>query len=547
VLFLRRTYWLLKRESKNTSFNAGAEVTMDRKQLRLTRALVYLLLMFTLWGCTRSEPGELATEAVGLQAVYFDNENFTGGQVKRVDASINFNWEDQAPAPGIAPDTFSVRWTGSITPRYSELYTFIAQADDGLRLWVNGIKLIDDWAYTPEQRYARLRLEANKRYAIRIEYYEGEGWASVNLSWRSRSQQSELLSGLSTAPGLATGLSASASLRDLAYARGILIGGALDPKALANEASYRDTAKREFNFLSPEGGFSIYETHTPQDVFNLRPDLSELDSMVDFARQNGAQIQAFHLVWYLESFWTRWLNDIPSAQRWPFIQKHMSDLMTRYKGKVQYYNVVNEAFDDDGKLRGSTITLNGEQGTNWLAPLGQSYIENSFREARKIDPSAKLFYNDYGLETDGPKWDAVLAMVKDFKARGVPIDGVGFQGHLALRYGIPDPAVLEDHFRQLYKLGVEVRITEFDLGIEGAPGGEGGRLATQAKYYKKFLNVCLGALNCTAFHMWGFSDKYSWVANLQPDGSSANKPLIFDVNYKPKPSYYALQNALRGR
>jgi endo-1,4-beta-xylanase len=509
-------------------------------------SVLFVVSSVLLWGCSQPSPN-LEAEAVGLRAVYFDNEDFTGKQVTRTDASLNFNWQDGAPIAGIAADTFSVRWTGSITPKYSELYTFSVKADDGLKLWVNGVKLIDDWNYTPNTRYAKLRLEANKSYAIKIDYHEGVGWAGLELRWRSNSQRQEIVSALSAASGLAGGLSANAPLRELAYARGIAIGGALQPGALANEPIYRDIAKREFNFLSPEGNFLITSMHVDQDPFNLREDLTDLDAQVNFARQNGAQVQAFHLVWYIESVWATWLNNLPVEQRWYFIQERIKDTMTRYKGKVKTYNVVNEAFDEEGKVRSGPFYFDGELKNNWLSDLGAGYIEYSFREARKVDPTAKLFYNDYGLEYDGPKWDAVLNMVKDFKARGVPIDGVGFQAHLSLKYGDPDPSFLAKHFRQLQALGVEVRITEFDLGIRGAPGTEQDRLAKQATYYKAYLNVCLAAPNCSAFHMWGFTDKYSWVTSPDSGETPANKPLIFDVNYQPKPSYYGLRDALLGR
>lgn len=511
----------------------------------MKKLLILVLISFGLWGCTQSE-GALEAEAVGLQAVYFDNENFTGKQVTRTDAVLNCNWQDKSPVTGIAPDTFSVRWTGSITPKYSELYTFTATADDGLRLWVNGVRLIDDWNYTPEKRYAKLRLEAGKRYAIRIDYHEGVGWAGLKLEWQSSSQKREVVSAFSTLSGLSAGLPANAPLRDLAYARGIAIGGALQPQALANEATYREVAGREFNFLSPEYSFLIPSTHLEQDPFNLRQDLGELDSQINFAVQNGAQVQAFHLIWYLDSVWAPWLNTLPVDQRWYLIQERIKELMTRYKGKVRTYNVVNEAFDDDGTVRQGDFYFQNELKKNWLSDLGAGYIEYSFREARKADPTAKLFYNDYGLETDGPKWDAVLNMVKDFKARGVPIDGVGFQAHLNMG-GLPDPAILARHFRELQKLGVAVRITEFDLGLDGGVGSEQERLVKQAEVYKAFLNVCLAAPNCTGFHMWGFTDKYSWRTDPGWGGSPANKPLIFDANYQAKPAYYALRDALLGR
>jgi endo-1,4-beta-xylanase len=522
----------------------------------MKKMFILALLGLVLWGCTGNEP-ILEAEAVGLRAVYYNNENFTGGQVTRTDSNLNFSWQDKAPASGIAADTFSVRWTGSITPRYSQLYTFTVNADDGVRLWVNGVKLIDSWNYTPETRYAKLRLEANKRYAIRVDYHEGVGWAGIKLEWQSASQKREVVSAFSTASGQATGLPENAPLRDLAYARGIVIGGALDPKPLAAEAAYRNTAGREFNFMSPEGEFSIYETHSDQSPYTMFETLPELDAQVNFARQNGAQVQAFHLAWYRDSLWTTWLNDIPETQRWAFLQQHIRDIMTRYKGKARSWNVVNEAFDDDGSVRGPEIDFDPQTGQfageNWLAPLGRGYLEKSFRVARLADPTARLFYNDYNLEYNDPdsdtsaKWEAVLAMVKDFKDRGVPIDGVGFQGHHNLRYGLPDSKILAERFRQLQRLGLEVRITEFDLGIQDAPGTEAERLAKQAEVYKAFLNVCLAAPNCTAFHTWGFTDKYSWVAHLKPDGTSANQPLIFDTNYQPKPSYYALKDALLGR
>jgi endo-1,4-beta-xylanase len=518
-----------------------------RKERVMKKILMVTLLSFFLWGCNQADVPALESVATGLRATYYDNEDFTGTKVSRVDTTLNFNWQDASPAPGIAPDSFSVRWTGSITPRYSELYTFIVNADDGVRLWVNGVKLIDSWTYTSDTRYAKLRLEANKAYAIRLDYHDGVSWAGLKLQWQSRSQKREVVSAFSTTSGLSAGLSADAPLRDLAYARGIAIGGALQPGPLANETIYQDIAKREFNFLSPEYSFLVPSTQLDADPFNLRQDLTELDAQINFARQNGAQVQAFHLIWYLDSVWSPWLNDVPVDQRWYLIQERIRQLMTRYKGKVRSYNVVNEAFDEQGKMREGPFEFNGSPENNWLSDLGGGYIEYSFREARKIDPGARLFYNDYGLETDGPKWNAVLNMVKDFKARGVPIDGVGFQAHLGLQYGVPDPAILASHFRELQKLGVEVRITEFDLGIANAAGTEQERLNKQAAYYKAFLNVCLAAPNCTAFHMWGFTDKHSWVTSPDWGQSPANKPLIFDANYQKKPAYYGLRDALLGR
>lgn len=531
-----------------------------RRPLIHRHLLPLLLSLFALWGCSQSDTTlpTVDAQAIGLRAAYYDNEDFTGTKVSRIDTTLDIDWGEGSPVTGIGPDSFSVRWTGSITPRYSDLYTFTANADDGLRLWVNGVKIINSWEYSPYPRYGKLRLEAGKRYAIRIDYHEGVVGAGLRLYWQSRLQRREIVSTLATDPGVAEGLSATLPLKDLAYARGIVIGGATEPNPLANDPLYKATAAREFNYLSPDGSFSIFDTHSDVAPYPMLSTLPKLDSQVNFARQNGADVQAFHLAWYRDSLWTTYLNDIPEAQRWAFLEKHITDLMTRYKGKAKYYNVVNEAFEEDGSIRGVKIDFNPQTGafagTNWLAPLGKDYIEKSFRTAHLADPTARLVYNDYNLERNdvdsatSAKWEAVLAMVKDFKARGVPIHTIGFQGHHALRYGMPDPAITAERFRLLKNLGIEVRITEFDIDIAGAEGTVQERLALQASYYKAFLNVCLAAPNCTGFQSWGFTDKYTWLVDPNnPEASPESRPLMFDSSYNKKPAYYALQAALRGR
>ena len=341
-------------------------------------------------------------------------------------------------------------------------------------------------------------------------------------------------------------------LRELAEDRDLLIGAALQADPLRNEPAYAEIAAREFNLLYPEGSFLISEMHTPEDPYSLSHDMTDLDTIVDFAVEHGAEIHASHLVWFLEASWAPWLGDaVPDERRKEFISKRIGDVMTRYKGKVNAYNVVNEAFEKDGTLRGETT----DGLTNWLYQVDPGkpydYIEYAFEEARKADPDAKLFYNDYGLEYPSEKWDAVLAMVTDFKERGVPIDGVGFQGHLNMKWGeLPPTSGLAEHMAQLEELGVETRITEFDVGIElgdnDAYAGttEAERLEIQAQTYRDYLNVCLEAPNCDTFAMWGFTDKYSWITEEEWGGSPAAKPLPYDVEYQPKASYGALQETL---
>nr|RNJ65076.1 MAG: hypothetical protein EDM05_33045 [Leptolyngbya sp. IPPAS B-1204] len=131
----------------------------------------------------------------GLQGQYFDNANLTRLKLTRSDAGVNFNWGRRAPAAAIAADTFSVRWTGQVQPRYSEQYTFSTRSNDGVRLWVNGQKLIDHWQSRPTAttQAGTIQLEAGQRYDLRLEYYDNTGGAMAKLFWSSPQQTREII------------------------------------------------------------------------------------------------------------------------------------------------------------------------------------------------------------------------------------------------------------------------------------------------------------------------------------------------------------------
>ncbi|MFL5355654.1 PQQ-dependent sugar dehydrogenase [Archangium sp.] len=138
----------------------------------------------------RTAPGTTS----GLRAEYFDNPDFTSLALERVDATVDFRWEDGSPGPALDEDTFSVRWTGSVVPRYSETYTFYTQTNDGVRLWVDGKLLIDDWSiHSTLERRGTLTLEAGRAYSIRMEFYENKGLATARLHWSSSSQRKEII------------------------------------------------------------------------------------------------------------------------------------------------------------------------------------------------------------------------------------------------------------------------------------------------------------------------------------------------------------------
>ena len=120
----------------------------------------------------------------GLSATYFDNADFTGASVTRVDPTVDFNWASGAPAAGIGPETFSVRWTGQVEAPSTGTYTFYTQSDDGVRLWVNGQQVVNNWTdHGSTENSGTIALTGGQRYDIRMEFYENGGAAVARLSW----------------------------------------------------------------------------------------------------------------------------------------------------------------------------------------------------------------------------------------------------------------------------------------------------------------------------------------------------------------------------
>lgn len=130
----------------------------------------------------------------GLQGIYFDNMNFTGTSIIRIDPTVNFNWGAGSPNPAIGPDTFSVRWTGFVLPQYSQTYTFYTYTDDGVRLWVNNQQIINKWVdQSPKEWSGTIALSAGQKYAVKMEYYENGGGAVSKLWWSSSSQTKQII------------------------------------------------------------------------------------------------------------------------------------------------------------------------------------------------------------------------------------------------------------------------------------------------------------------------------------------------------------------
>ena len=332
---------------------------------------------------------------------------------------------------------------------------------------------------------------------------------------------------------------AAQPLRDLADRAGVLVGAAVRPKRLS-EPAYAATLSREFNLLQPEFSMQWEFLHPAPDRF----DFSDADLIVGFAAEHRMKVRGHALVWHQAL--PEWVAESksPPAQLAKILEKHIKTVVGHYRGKVWAWDVVNEGFDEVelGRLR-STIWYD-KPGIGF-AGKGAAYLEQCFRWAHEADPQALLFYNEAGAQVINAKSDAIYAMVRDFKRRGVPIDGIGFQMHIGNLN--PDIASISENIARFTALPVQVHITEMDVAI---PVDANGRarpedLQRQAEIYRDIATACLSHSGCTAIQTWGFTDKYSWIGSHTKHTKGAALP--FDQYYQPKPAYDALRVALGDR
>ncbi len=340
----------------------------------------------------------------------------------------------------------------------------------------------------------------------------------------------------------------SASLRQAADRAGMLVGAAVRP-SLFSEAAYAATLGREFNMVEPEDAMKWWTIRRTENSF----DFSAGDEVVRFAQAHGMKVRGHCLVWDHDN--PDWLaqGHFTSAQLSHLLQEHITTVVKHYAGQVFAWDVVNEALDENGHIKDS---LWYNQPGIGLSGKGSAYIEQAFRWAHEADPHALLFYNEAEGEGFNHKSDAIYAMVKDFRHRGVPIDGVGLQMHIAMHdrsqpdQSQPelDTAAIAANIARLVALGVQVHITELDVSLPVDPVSGLARkddLLRQAEIYRGIVRACLQNPGCTAIQTWGFTDKYSWIGSHSRGSRGA--ALLFDRAYKPKPAYDAMLEEILAR
>ncbi|GAA5193659.1 endo-1,4-beta-xylanase [Rugosimonospora acidiphila] len=306
------------------------------------------------------------------------------------------------------------------------------------------------------------------------------------------------------APGAAQ---AASTLGAQAAASGRYFGTAVASGKLG-DSTYSTILDREFNMITPENEMKWDTIEPSRGAFNFGP----ADQIVNHALAHGQQMRGHTTVWHNQL--PGWVSSITDANTLRSVMdNHITTEISHFKGKIYAWDVVNEAFADGSSQHRSSVFQN---------VLGNGFIEEAFRTARAADPAAKLCYNDYNIEnwTDA-KTQGVYSMVRDFKARGVPIDCVGFQSHFGS--GGP-PASFQTTLSNFAALGVDVQLTELD--IAQAPSAA----------YTNTVTACMRVARCAGITVWGIRDSDSW--------RSGESPLLFDGSGNKKAAYSAVLSAL---
>ncbi len=318
------------------------------------------------------------------------------------------------------------------------------------------------------------------------------------------------------------------------------IGVAVSP-AMMSPGSEADLILSQFSSMTAENAMKMGPIHPEENRYNWAP----ADKIADFAAEHGLKLRGHALCWHNQT--PAWFfvdadeKEVSKEVLLARLRKHIFDVVGHFKGKVYAWDVVNEAVPDDGTEL--------YRKSKFYEIIGESYIEKAFEYAHEADPDALLFYNDYNTENPS-KRDRIFRLLKQLKKKGVPIHGMGLQGHWSIYE--PSAKELKTSIKKFASLGLQVHITELDVSVypkeherrERRPDDVSQYTpemeVKQTAHYQMLFEVFRKHKNkITSVTFWNLSDKASWLDNF-PVAGRKDYPLLFDQNYQPKLAYKAV-------
>lgn len=325
------------------------------------------------------------------------------------------------------------------------------------------------------------------------------------------------------------------------------MGAALNgQQIMGKDSASLELIHAHFNSVVAENCMKMGPIHPEEGTFNF-----ELaDRFIEFADVHDMYTVGHCLVWHSQApDWFFTDEEGKEVSREVLIERmkeHIHTVAGRYKGKVDAWDVVNEAFEDDGSLR----------ETPFYRIIGKDYLELAFIFANEANPKAELMYNDYSMFHKGRR-DAVVELVRNLKAKGIRIDGVGMQAHYGMDF--PTLEAFEKSIVAFAGCGVDVHITELDISVLPSPYSQAGAEISQRADYQEKMNPYTEGLpdsvdqalnqrwvdffdlflkhqdKIKRVTTWGISDLHSWKNNW-PIRGRTNYPLLFDREFNPKPA-----------
>lgn len=320
------------------------------------------------------------------------------------------------------------------------------------------------------------------------------------------------------------------------------VGVAVTPRSLNTDEA--ELILHQFNSITAENAMKMGPIHPGEDQYNW----AGADSIAAFSRQNNLKMRGHTLVWHNQSprwFFTQANGDTVTKEvLLKRIKEHITAVVSRYKGTIYAWDVVNEVIDDNPRKF--------YRDSPFMRIAGEEFIEQAFRWAHEADPDALLFYNDYN-EISATKRAKIIQMIKKLKDNGVPIHGIGLQGHWAVNE--PSYGQLDSTLRDFSQLGLPLHITEIDISVYPKEHQSRNRIAGDSdttytaekeKLQMEKYRMCFELFrkyrdNIQSVTFWNISDRSSWLDNF-PVRNRKDYPLLFDADLKPKKAFWEVVN-----